>query len=157
MPSSPLNQTPMLAPSRNTTEQRFYMDAVELGNDSGSLLAHRNGRFSLQQEEISQPDSTLWTLDQHWTGSSSGQANGRTQKAGGRAGDRAEPFSSASPSSSLAASLPLDSKDLSSLWRLLTMLATHGRTNNGLELAYSCSEQHKTVFIILELQQREQH
>ena len=34
-PSSPLNHRPMLAPSRNTTEQRFHMDAVELGDDSG--------------------------------------------------------------------------------------------------------------------------
>jgi hypothetical protein len=27
----------MLAPSRTTTEQRFHMDALELGNDYGSL------------------------------------------------------------------------------------------------------------------------
>ena len=41
-PSSRLNQTPMLAPSRNTTEQRYQTDALELDNDSGSLTACGN-------------------------------------------------------------------------------------------------------------------
>ena len=36
----------MLAPSRNTTEQRSRMDAVELGNDSGSLPAAGGNGFT---------------------------------------------------------------------------------------------------------------
>ena len=40
-PSSPLNHKPMLAPSRNTTEQQSDIGDVELGNDSGSLSAGR--------------------------------------------------------------------------------------------------------------------
>src|SRR5437879_7266055 len=40
-PSPPLNHKPMLAPSRNTTEQRSDIGAVELGNHSGSLPAAR--------------------------------------------------------------------------------------------------------------------
>ena len=75
LPSSTLNQTPMLAPSRTTTEQRFHMDAVELGNDSGppkwTLFPPARGDLSAG-----------WTLDQHWTGSSSGQANGRRREGG---------------------------------------------------------------------------
>ena len=47
-PSSPLNYKPMLAHSRTTTEQRSCMDALELGNDSGSLLACRNRPHSPQ-------------------------------------------------------------------------------------------------------------
>ena len=47
-PSSPLNYKPMLAHSRTTTEQRPRMDALELGNDSGSLVASRNRQHSPQ-------------------------------------------------------------------------------------------------------------
>ena len=47
-PSSTLNYKPMLAPSRTTTEQRSRMDALELGNDSGSLSDCRNRRHSPQ-------------------------------------------------------------------------------------------------------------
>ena len=54
-PSSPLNHTPMLAHSRNTTEQRYQTDALELGNDSGSLTARGNQRFCCQQEDLSLP------------------------------------------------------------------------------------------------------
>ena len=49
-PSSTLNQTPMLAPSRNATEQRYQTDVLELGNNSGSLTARGNQRFCRQQE-----------------------------------------------------------------------------------------------------------
>ena len=52
-PSSPLNHTPMLAPSRNTTEQRYQTDALELRNDSGSLTARGNQRFCRQQKGLS--------------------------------------------------------------------------------------------------------
>src|ERR1700684_941841 len=45
-PSSTINYKPMLAHSRTTTEQRSRMDALELGNDSGSLLACRNRQHS---------------------------------------------------------------------------------------------------------------
>ena len=38
----------MLAHSRTTTEQRSDMDALELGNNSGSLLAAGNRRLSPQ-------------------------------------------------------------------------------------------------------------
>src|ERR1700684_1273172 len=47
-PSSTINYKPMLAHSRTTTEQRSDMDALELGNDSGSLLACRNRLHSPQ-------------------------------------------------------------------------------------------------------------
>src|SRR5580658_5559406 len=47
-PSSTPNYKPMLAHSRTTTEQRSCMDALELGNDSGSLLACRNRELSSQ-------------------------------------------------------------------------------------------------------------
>ena len=47
-PSSTLNYKPMLAHSRTTTEQRSGMDVLELGNDSGSLLACRNRPHSPQ-------------------------------------------------------------------------------------------------------------
>jgi hypothetical protein len=47
-PSSPLNYKPMLAHTRTTTEQRSRMDALELGDDSGSLSASRNRRHSPQ-------------------------------------------------------------------------------------------------------------
>ena len=49
-PSSTLNYNPMLAHSRTTTEQRFRMDDLELGNDSGSLLASRIDGFLPKQE-----------------------------------------------------------------------------------------------------------
>ena len=47
-PSSTLNYKPMPSHSRTTTEQRSGMDALELGNDSGSLLACRNRPHSPQ-------------------------------------------------------------------------------------------------------------
>src|ERR1700684_59684 len=47
-PSSTINYKPMLAHSTTTTEQRSDMDAFELGNDSGSLLACRNRLHSPQ-------------------------------------------------------------------------------------------------------------
>src|SRR6202046_2155445 len=47
-PSLTLNYKPMLAHSRTTTEQRSRMDALELGNDSGSLLACQNRPHSPQ-------------------------------------------------------------------------------------------------------------
>jgi hypothetical protein len=60
-PSSRLNQTAMLAPSRNTTEQRYQTDALELDNDSGSLTACGNqasktGSLSVKTEDLRQPD-----------------------------------------------------------------------------------------------------
>ena len=62
------------------------MDALELGNDSGSLLACRNRQHSPQ----ARGGFLGWTrrpgLDQQRTGSSSGLEGGLAQRAG-KAGD----------------------------------------------------------------------
>src|SRR5207245_7919411 len=52
-PSSPLNHKPMLAPSRNTTEQRSDIGAVELGNDSGCLSAGRKQLITISWRGLS--------------------------------------------------------------------------------------------------------
>ena len=64
-PSSTLNYKPMLAHSRTTTEQRSRMDALELGNDSGSLLAGRNRWHSPQAREALRGWTQHLGLDSH--------------------------------------------------------------------------------------------
>ena len=84
-PSSPLNYKPMLAHSRTTTEQRSRMDALELGNDSGSLSACRTRRLSPHARGLFHLDSTPRTESTR-TGSSSILEGGLVQRAG-KAGD----------------------------------------------------------------------
>ena len=64
-PSSTPNYKPMLAHSRTTTEQRSGMDALELGNDSGSLLACQNRPHSPQARGGLRGWTQRLSLDQH--------------------------------------------------------------------------------------------
>ena len=81
MPSWTLNHTPMLVPSRTTTEQRFHKDFVKLGNDSGSLSPSRNRR-------LSPPARVAFSagFDTDFGSSRTGGSSGHGQRAG-RAGD----------------------------------------------------------------------
>jgi hypothetical protein len=81
MPSWTLNHTPMLVPSRTTTEQRFHMDAFKLGNDSGSLSPGRNRRLSPSVRVAFSAG-----FDTDFGASRTGDSSGHGQRAG-RAGD----------------------------------------------------------------------
>ena len=58
-PSSWLNQTPMLAHSRNTTEQRYQTNALEPEINPGSLFSAKLKVFRLQQERLVKLESTF--------------------------------------------------------------------------------------------------
>ena len=58
LPTKPKdNQTPMLAPSRNTTEQRYQTNALGLGSNPGSPFSLPKHPLTRQQER----QSSLWT------------------------------------------------------------------------------------------------
>ena len=130
-PSSPLNYKRMLAHSRTTTEQRSRMDALELGNDSGSLLACRNRQHSPEARGGLRGWTQHLGLDQQGLEAA---LDSKEDSRRGRARQEIEQSFSHPPPRPphWQQVFTLDSLDLESkLQQQMTMLATHGLTTNG--------------------------